>query len=101
MVSVGTQETLDCLREAQVLNLVADDNYAATGSYCRPCQGLFATTQISACSSCGSAELEQIPDLVDAALQQALDQRAGIELIHDSEHQTELTEAPLRALLRY
>jgi peptide chain release factor subunit 1 len=82
-VSTGTQETLDCLRDGRVLSLIADDSYAARGMHCRQCLGLFEPPQIAACPRCGSAELEPLDDLVEAALQQALDQKAAVTFIRD------------------
>lgn len=101
-VSTGVQETLDCLRDGRVLTLIADERYAARGIRCRQCQGLFELAQIAACPRCGSAELEPVQDLVEAALQQALHQKAGVAFIRNPAWRTELAGvAPLRALLRY
>jgi peptide subunit release factor 1 (eRF1) len=101
-VSTGTQETLDCLRDRRVLSLVADDSYAARGMHCRQCLGLFEPPQIAACPRCGSAELEPLDDLVEAALQQALDQKAAVTFIRDPDCRKAFTAmAPLCAWLRY
>jgi peptide chain release factor subunit 1 len=101
-VSTGTQETLDCLRDGRVLSLVADDSYAARGMHCRQCRGLFEPPQIAACPRCGSAELEPVDDLVEAALQQALDQKAAVTFIRDPDCRKAFTAmTPLRAWLRY
>ncbi|MBR0707986.1 hypothetical protein [Bradyrhizobium liaoningense] len=99
-VSAGTQETLDCLCEGRVLILIADDSYVARGSHCRHCQGLFEATQLSSCPICGGAELETVDDLVEAALQQALERNAQITFVRDPAARSAIA-APLRALLRY
>ena len=101
-VSTGTQETLDRLRDGRVLSLVADDSYAARGMHCRQCRGLFEPPQTAACPRCGSAELEPVDDLVEAALQHALDQKAAVTFIRDPDCRKAFTAmAPLRAWLRY
>ncbi|WP_407180005.1 hypothetical protein [Bradyrhizobium sp. STM 3562] len=101
-VSTGTQETLDCLREGRVLTLVADDSYATPGSHCRQCQSLFEATQVSTCPICRAADVEAIDDLVEAALEQAIDAKAHIEFIRDPACRSAFAGmGPLRALLRY
>jgi peptide subunit release factor 1 (eRF1) len=58
--------------------------------------------QIAACPRCGSAELEPVDDLVEAALQQALDQKAAVTFIRAPDCRKAFTAmAPLRAWLRY
>jgi len=101
-VSTGTQETLDCLSEGRVLTLVVDDSYAAAGTQCRHCGSLFEDAQLSKCPVCGEADLEVVDDLVEAALQQALERRAQIAFVRDPTCRSALSEkAPLQALLRY
>ena len=101
-VSSGTQETLDCLREGRVLTLIADDSYAAPGSHCGQCHGLFEAAPLPSCPVCGSTDLEVVEDLVEAALQQALDCKAEIAFIRDPTSRTAFAPmGPLRALLRY
>lgn len=101
-VSTGVQETLDCLSEGRVLTLVADDSYAADGTHCRQCGCLFESTQLSKCPACGETDLEPIDDLVEAALQQALERRAQVVFVRDPACRSALAEkAPLQALLRY
>lgn len=101
-VSTGVQETLDCLREGRVLTLVADDSYAAGARHCRQCGSLFEATQLSKCPVCGETDLEQVDDLVEVALQQAIERGAQIALVRDAACRSALAErAPLQALLRY
>ena len=101
-VSTGTQETLDCLSEGRVLTLVVDDSYAAAGTQCRHCGSLFEDAQLSKCPVCGEADLKVVDDLVEAALQQALERRAQIAFVREPTCRSALSEkAPLQALLRY
>jgi len=101
-VSTGTQETLDCLHEGRVLTLVVDDSYATPGSHCRQCQRLFEAKQLSICPICRSTGVETIDDLVEAALQQALDRKAEIAFIRDPAGRSAFARiGPLRAILRY
>lgn len=100
-VSTGVQETLDCLSEGRVLTLVADDTYVAGGGHCRQCGCLFETAPPK-CPVCGEPDLEPVDDLVEAALQQALERRAQITFVRDAACRSALTQkAPLQALLRY
>lgn len=100
-VSTGVQETLDCLSEGRVLTLVADDTYAARGWHCRQCGSLFEVTP-SKCPVCREPDLEPVDDLLEAALQQALECRAQIAFVRDPACRSALTQkAPLQALLRY
>jgi hypothetical protein len=101
-VSTGTQETLDCLSEGRVLTLVVDDSYTAAGAQCRHCGSLFEDARLSKCPVCGEADLETVDDLVEAALQQALERRAQVVFVRDPACRSALAEkAPLQALLRY
>lgn len=101
-VSTGTQETLDCLSEGRVLTLVVDDSYTAAGAQCRHCGSLFEDPGLSKCPVCGHANLEAVDDLVEAALQQALERRAQVAFVRDPACRSALAEkAPLQALLRY
>ncbi|OSI23687.1 baeRF10 domain-containing protein [Bradyrhizobium canariense] len=100
--STGTQETLDCLGAGRVLKLVADDSYVARGIQCRQCQRLFELAQMHTCPCCGSTLLEPVDDLVEAALQQALDRRASVAFIREPDYRVAFAaRAPLQALLRY
>lgn len=101
-VSTGVQETLDCLSEGRVVTLVADEGYAADGRRCRQCECLFEATQLSKCPVCGETDWERIDDLVEAALQQALERGAQIAFVRHPACRSALAEkAPLQALLRY
>jgi peptide chain release factor subunit 1 len=101
-VSTGMQETLDCLNEGRVLTLIADDTYATRGRRCRQCGRMFEATQLSKCPVCGETDLEPVDDLVEAALQQAVEGRAQVAFVRDPACRTTLAEkAPLQALLRY
>lgn len=102
VVSTETQETLDCLSEGRVLTLVVDDSFAAAGTECRHCGSLFEDAGLSKCPVCGEGNLEAVNDLVEAALQQALERRAQIAFVRDPACRSALSDkAPLQALLRY
>jgi hypothetical protein len=101
-VATGVQETLDCLREGRVSALVIDDRFAESGVQCAQCDALFAHPPADVCPICKSAEFQHAEDLVDAAIQQAIDRGARVEFIRHPDTQARLGRfAPINALLRY
>ena len=56
---------------------------------------------MSECPTCGSDALEAVEDVVELALEQALEQRAALELVRsDAARQLLAKRAPMAALLR-
>ena len=60
--------------------LAVDDGFCKAGSRCRRCNGLWAEVPIE-CPTCGSGALEAVEDVVELALEHALEQRAALELV--------------------
>jgi hypothetical protein len=79
----GEQPTLDALREGRVATLVIDDIFGKPGARCRNCGGLCAAPAQS-CPACDSDAVEAVGDLVELAIEQALEQRAALELVRSS-----------------
>ncbi|HYZ31030.1 MAG TPA: hypothetical protein VE684_01965 [Crenalkalicoccus sp.] len=76
----GERPTLDALRDGRVMTLIMDDTVHRPGMLCRDCTSLW-TGRIESCPFCGSAALEPVPDILDLALERALLERCGLELV--------------------
>ncbi len=96
----GIEDTLRVLVEQRVMKLIVDDRYHATGGECLHC-GMMSIRDEGDCRSCGKP-LAIVDDIVDVALERALDQEAELELVR-SPGALELLEgvAPIGALLRF
>jgi peptide subunit release factor 1 (eRF1) len=98
----GVQPVLDAVRESRVLTLVADDTFAQPGARCRDCAALLATTP-QACPVCGSTAIQRVEDVVELAIEQALEEKAANLEIVRSEAGRELLAriGPMAARLRW
>jgi len=96
----GIEDTLRVLVEQRVMKLIVDDRYHTTGGECLHC-GMMSIRDEGDCRSCGKP-LAIVDDIVDVALERALDQEAELELVR-SPGALELLEgvAPIGALLRF
>jgi peptide subunit release factor 1 (eRF1) len=96
----GERPTLDALWAQRVMTLAVDDSFCKPGSCCRQCLGLWGDI-LSECPTCGSDAIEAVEDVVERALEQALEQRAALELVRsDAGRQLMAKRAPMAALLR-
>jgi peptide subunit release factor 1 (eRF1) len=97
----GEQPTLDALREGRVMTLVVDGMSSKPGARCRNCGGLWAAPTPS-CAACGSDAVEQVEDVVELAIERALDQKGYFELVcSDAARQAMTRIGSLAALLRW
>jgi hypothetical protein len=97
----GEQPTLDALREGRVMTLVADDGYSKPGARCRNCGGLWAALP-QTCPACGSNAVEEVQDVVELAIEQALEEKGNLELVRSDAARQALTRiGPLAAVLRW
>jgi hypothetical protein len=74
--SWGVRRTLDALWERRVMTLAVDDTLCKPGSRCRECSQLWEGVP-GTCSTCGSDAIEAVEDVVELAIEHALEQRAG------------------------
>jgi hypothetical protein len=96
----GMQATLGALWQRRVASLVVDDMYAAPGARCRTCAALLQTPQ-SPCPVCSSNEIDVVPDVVELAIEQTLDEDGALELVRDAAARRILAPiGPLAALMR-
>jgi peptide subunit release factor 1 (eRF1) len=81
----GERAALDALRDGRVMTLVVDDTLARPGALCRDCTTLWPAPIPERCGFCGSTALETFPDIVELALERALLERFGLELVRSEE----------------
>jgi peptide subunit release factor 1 (eRF1) len=97
----GEQPTLDALREGRVMTLAVDDMFCKPGARCGNCGGLWAAWSPN-CPACGSGALEMVTDVVELAIEQALEQKAALEIVRSSAARRLMTSiGPMAALLRW
>ena len=82
------------------MTLVVHDRYRAAGGECLNCEMLLVAG-VAECPACGGS-VDAVEDIVDAALERAVVQEAGLELVRSDEGRALLPEAePIGALLRF
>ena len=96
----GVRPTLDALWERRVMTLAVDDTLCKPGSRCRQCSQLWEGVP-GTCSTCGSDAIEAVADVVELAIEHALEQRAALELVRSGAARRLMGErGPMAALLR-
>ena len=96
----GEPATLTALWEGRVETLAVDDGLCMPGARCRQCRGLWADAP-DRCPACGSDALEAFEDVVELALERALEQRAALELVRSDAARRLMTQrGRMAALLR-
>lgn len=76
----GIRPTLDALYQRRVMTLAVDDVFGKSGARCSECGRLLEAISDS-CPGCGSNAVEAVEDVVEMAIEQALEQRAALELV--------------------
>ena len=98
--SWGERTTLEALWQRRVMTLAVDDTLCRPGARCRQCGNLWDEIPRS-CPTCGSAALEAVDDVVELAVEQALEQRAALELVRsDAARRLMAERGAMAALLR-
>jgi hypothetical protein len=97
----GVPATLAALHQHRVRTLIVDDAFSKPGVRCRTC-GCLAGAHIGSCESCGGIEIELIEDVVEFALERALEQKSALELLRsEAARRIMTTVAPMGAILRW
>jgi peptide subunit release factor 1 (eRF1) len=97
----GEQPTLDALWEGRVMTLAVDDALCKPGSHCRNCGALRAGT-VSTCPVCGSDAIEAVVDVVELAIEHALEEKSALEIVRsDAARRLMTSVGPMAALLRW
>jgi predicted Zn-ribbon and HTH transcriptional regulator len=92
---------LTALYERRVMLLAADDGLCMPGSRCETCEAL-SDKIVSPCPRCGSSAIEPVEDVVELALEQALQQRGNLELVRSAAaRQAMAARGPMAAELRW
>jgi peptide subunit release factor 1 (eRF1) len=96
----GERATLAALWERRVMTLAVEDTLCEPGERCRQCRALWEDAP-SRCPACGSEEFEAVEDVVELAIEQALEQRAALELVRsDAARRLMRRHGRMAALLR-
>jgi peptide subunit release factor 1 (eRF1) len=75
----GLNDTLDALRQGQVMTLVIEEGYRAPGQRCEDCSSLVVDAG-EQCPHCGG-KLVEVEDIVSAMVEQALEQNAEVRIV--------------------
>jgi peptide subunit release factor 1 (eRF1) len=98
--ALGKQPVCDALREGRVMTLVVEDAYREPGTHCPECGGLWAVIS-PGCLACGGM-VEVVQDIAELAIDRALQQRAGLEIVRSGAGQRLMRRTgPMAALLRW
>ena len=76
----GLKDTLDALMHNQVQTLIVEEGYEVEGVRCPKCG--FLGTEEEICPVCGTKTVK-VPDIVDDAIEEAIEQGAGVEHVID------------------
>ena len=83
------------------MTLAVDDMFGKPGACCRNCGGLWAAPSPD-CPACGSDAIEAAEDVVELAIEQALAEKAALELVRSGPARRLMTQiGPMAALLRW
>ncbi len=97
----GEQPTLDALQEGRVMTLAIDDTFCKPGFHCRNC-GALRADKVPKCPGCGSDAIEAVVDMVELAIEHALEQKSGLEIVRSSAARRLMTSiGPMAAQLRW
>jgi hypothetical protein len=97
----GVQPTLDALRLGRVMTLVAQDAFAQPGARCSNCGALLGTP-VQRCPVCESDAVKAVDDVVELAIEQALEEKSVLEIVRSSTAQQLMTTiGPMAAVLRW
>jgi predicted amidophosphoribosyltransferase len=69
----GIRPSLDALYQRRVMTLAVDDVFGKSGERCGECARLLEAISDS-CPGCGSNAVEAVEDVVEMAIEQALEQ---------------------------
>lgn len=76
----GLENTLDAAMQGRVQLLITNDGFQFPGSICRTCHRILLQDTPS-CPVCGN-EVEKLPDVVEVAINQVLEQKGDVEFVH-------------------
>jgi len=100
-VAWGVPGTLEALQERRVMVLAVDDAFSAPGAHCGACKGLLPAV-VSKCPYCDSAQIIAVEDVVELAIEAALEQKAALEMVRSGLARPLMAQrGPMAALFRW
>ena len=98
----GVDATLDALRLGRVITLLAEDTFATPGARCNNCGALLAEP-LARCPVCESEAVTAVEDVVELAIEQALEEKSALEIVRSTAARQLMTAkiAPMAAVLRW
>jgi peptide subunit release factor 1 (eRF1) len=97
----GEQPTLDALWQGRVMTLAVDDTLCKPGSRCGNC-GALRVGSVPKCQVCGSDAIEAVVDVVELAIEHALEEKSALEIVRsDAARRLMASVGPMAALLRW
>jgi peptide subunit release factor 1 (eRF1) len=97
----GEQPTLDALWQGRVMTLAVDDTFCKPGSRCGTC-GALRVGSVPKCQVCGSDAIEAVVDVVELAIEHALEEKSALEIVRsDAARRLMASVGPMAALLRW
>jgi peptide subunit release factor 1 (eRF1) len=97
----GVAATLEALQERRVMLLAVDDAFSAPAAHCGTCKALLPAI-LSECTYCHSAKIEVLEDVVELAIEAALQQKAALEMVRSGRARQLLAQrAPMASLFRW
>jgi hypothetical protein len=83
------------------MSLAVDDTFCKPGSCCRNC-GALRMGKVPKCPVCGNDAIEAVVDVVEMAIEQALEQKSALGIVRSSAARRLMTSiGPMAALLRW
>jgi release factor family 10 len=98
----GVRPTLDALRVGRVMTLIAEDSFARPGARCGNC-GALLEPPVQRCPVCESEAVEAVEDVVELAIEHALEERSALEIVRSAAARQLMTTkiGPMAAVFRW
>jgi peptide chain release factor subunit 1 len=97
---LGIDETIEAIVEGRVDTLAVAEGVEREGSACLNCD-YFAATRFATCPVCSQAEVEELPDVVDYAIERALLSGARVNVVFGAAAEMLVAVGGIGAVLRY
>jgi peptide subunit release factor 1 (eRF1) len=95
------EPTLRAFHEGRVMTLVVDDMFGKPGARCRNCGGLWEQPS-NRCPLCESDAIETVEDVVELAIERALEEKSALEIVRSSTARRLMASiGPMAGLLRW
>jgi peptide subunit release factor 1 (eRF1) len=97
----GVPATLEALQEQRVMVLAVDDSFSAPGARCGACKALLPAV-LSQCPYCEATKIQVVEDVVELAIEAALEQKAALEMVRSGRARQQMAQrGPIGALFRW